>query len=153
HGGGHRTLAELGELLAHEGTHAADRDSGAPGEWDRYATEFRAYWIEGIGTGQPTAFDPTMSGLGPTAPRARAIFEFLYGSATYPFVKPAYDGNVAGFRERVDNYLFPDGINLTLSGTLTALRTEIETGTPVAPGAFAAKKAAVQAKFAGCTPA
>jgi hypothetical protein len=93
-----------------------------------------------------------MSGLGPKAPRARAIFEFLYGSATYPFVKPAYDGNVAGFRERVDNYLFPDGINLTLSGTLTALRTEIETGTPVAPAAFAAKKAAVLTKFAGCTP-
>lgn len=152
HGGGHRTLAELGELLAHEGTHAADRPSGVPGDWDRYATEFRAYWIEGIGAGQSTAFDPTMSGLGPKAPRARAIFEFLYGSATYPFVKPAYDGNVAGFRERVDNYLFPDGINLTLSGTLTALRKEIETGTPVLPAAFAAKKAAVLAKFAGCTP-
>lgn len=153
HGGGHRTLAELGELLAHEGTHAADRPSGVPGGWDRYATEFRAYWIEGIGAGQPTAFDPTMSGLGPKAPRARAIFEFLYGSATHPFVKPACDGNVAGFGERVDNYLFPDGINLTLSGTLTALRTEIETGTPVAPAAFAAKKVAVLAKFAGCTPA
>lgn len=151
HGGARRTLAELGDFLAHEGTHAADRDGGAPGDWDSYSTEFRAYWIEGTGAGLSTAFDPTMTGLGPKAPRARAIFEFLYGSATYPFVKPAYDGNVSGFRERADNYLFPDGINLTLSGTLGALRTEIETGTPVAPAAYAAKETAVVAKYGACT--
>jgi hypothetical protein len=94
-----------------------------------------------------------LSGLGPKAPRARTIFTFLYTNQTYSFVKPAYDGNVDGFRERADNYLFPDGINLTLSPTLAALRSEIETGTPVAAPAFAAKKAGVIAKFGLCTVA
>jgi hypothetical protein len=148
---GHRTLDDLADTLAHEGIHAADRDSGA-GVWDSYATEFRAYWISGIGSGLSTAFDPTMSGLGPKSPRARAIFQHLYGNSTYPFVQPNYDANTGGFRERVDNYLFPDGINLTLSGELTALRSEIESYSGVAAD-YPAKKAAVIAKFGLCPAA
>ena len=148
-GGAHRALAQMSDLLTHEGIHAADRDGGAPGQWDRYATEFRAYWIMGVGAGQSTAFDPTMSGLGPKSPRARAIFNHVYGSPTYPFVKPAYDTNDNGFRDRADNYLFPDGINLTLSPQLADLRREVESYTGVVAD-YPAKRAAIVAKYALC---
>lgn len=147
-GGARRSLAELADFLAHEGIHAADRIG--PGDWESYATEFRAYWIMGVGAGLSTAFDPTMSGFGPKAPRARAIFDHLYGNSTYPFVKPAYDSNAGGFRERVDNYLFPDGINLTLSPQLADLRAEIESYAP-GPGRFAAKRTAIMTKYSRCT--
>ena len=147
-GGGHRTLDALADFLAHEGIHAADLIP--PGTWNRYATEFRAYWIMGTGAGLSTAFDATMTGLGPKSPRARRIFDHLYGNSTYPFVKPAYDANDGGFREQADNYLFPDGINLTLSAQLTDLRTEIEGFTGAG---FAAKKAAILAKYTACSPA
>jgi hypothetical protein len=148
-GGGHRTLDALGDFLAHEGIHAADRKSSGGNTWDRYATEFRAYWVMGVGSGKSEAFDPSMSGLGPKSERSREIFKHLYGNSTYPFVKPSYDDNVAGFRVRVDNYLFPDGINLTLSGKLTDLRAEIESFSGV-PATFPAKKAAITGKFAAC---
>jgi hypothetical protein len=101
----------------------------------------------GTGSGASTAFDPSMSGVGPKSPRARTIFAHLYGSSTYPFVKPAYDGNVDGFRERVDNLLYPDGINLTLSAHLTELRTEIE---GYSGSGYAAKKTAIATKFGAC---
>jgi len=144
-----RGNAEMAELLTHEGIHAADRV--LPGDFDRYATEFRAYWIMGMGAGASEAPDPAMSNLGPKSPRANAIFRHLYGSATYPFVQPAYDGNVDHFRERVDNLLHPDGINLTLSRTLQDLRAELE-GYVSSAAAYPAKKAAVTAKYALCTP-
>ncbi len=146
--GHQRSFDEMAEFLAHEGIHAADRTEG--GEWGRYTTEFRAYWVMGVGSGESTAFDPAMSGIGPKTPRARAIFNHLYGSSTYPFVKPAYDANTAGFREQVDNYLYPDGINLTLSGNLTALRTEIES---YSGSGYSAKKAAVRVRFGACSAA
>jgi len=145
--GASRSFDEMAEFLAHESIHAADRTE--PDTWGRYTTEFRAYWVMGVGAGESTAFDPSMSGLGPKSPRARRIFNHMYGSSTYPFVKPAYDANTNGFRTRADNYLYPDGINLTLSGTLTALRTEIESYTG---SGYAAKKTAVAARYAACTP-
>jgi hypothetical protein len=147
HRGVQRSLDDLAEFLAHEGVHAADRTE--PDTWGRYTTEFRAYWVMGVGEGQSTAPDPSMSGIGPKAPRARAIFDHLYGSSTYPFVQPAYDANTNGFRTRVDNYLYPDGINLVLSMNLAALRTEIESYAGSAT--YPAKKTAVTAKFAACT--
>lgn len=150
-GGARRSLAELADFLAHEGIHAADRTGSGSGDWESYVTEFRAYWIMGTGAGSATAFDPTMSGIGPKAPRARVIFEHLYGNSTYPFVKPAYDANAAGFRERADNYLFPDGINLALSPQLADLRAEIE-GYTGAAGTFPAKRAAVSTKYTACPP-
>ena len=151
-GGPHRPLDKLSEFLTHEGIHAADRNAGAPGDWDRYATEFRAYWIMGTGAGLSTAPDPEMSGLGPKSPRARAIFNHVYGSPTYPFVKPAYDSNASGFRERADNYLYPDGINLTLSQKLATLRRDIESYSGLAPD-YAAKRAVIVAGFAACAVA
>jgi hypothetical protein len=101
----------------------------------------------GVGAEQSTAFDPAMSGVGPRSPRARKIFNHMYGSPLYHFVKPAYDSNERGFRERADNYVFPDGVNLTLSAQLTALREEIERfdGT-----GFAARRAAISTKYAAC---
>jgi hypothetical protein len=142
-----RGHAEMTGLLTHEGIHAADRAPG--GHWGDYLREFRAYWVMGVGSGLSTAPDPSMSNLGPKSPRARAIFNHLYGNPTYPFVKTDYDPNVAGFREKVDNYLYPDAINLALSITLSALRKEIESYTGTG---YAIKKALVTAKFAACTP-
>ena len=72
-------------------------------------------------------YDPTLTPPGPKSPRARAIFETLYGSVTYPAMKSAYDNNTDGFRDEVDNTLVPDGINLILSGPLAELRRVIET--------------------------
>lgn len=148
-GGGRRSVADLAEFLAHEGIHAADRASGLDATWDSYATEFRAYWIMGVGSTESTAFDPTMSGIGPKARRARAVFGQVYGSPTYPTFKPAYDGNVNRFRERADSYLFPDGINLALSPQLADLRVTIEayvSGVTV----YATTKTAVTTKYAAC---
>jgi hypothetical protein len=74
-----------------------------------------------------TTFRPELPPPGPKSCRARAIFsQQLYGNTTYPFVKPAYDNNTAGFRDAVDNYLVPDGINLIVSVRLEALRALIE---------------------------
>jgi hypothetical protein len=143
-----RPNADMSGLLTHEGIHAADLVG--PGDFERYATEFRAYWIMGVGAGESTAPDPTMSNLGPKSPRANRIFRHVYGSQTYPFVQPAYDGNVDHFRERVDNLLHPDGINLTLSGPLSDLRAEIESYVSSA-AAYPGKKAAVLAKYALCS--
>lgn len=143
-----RTHAEMAELLTHEGIHALDRIP--PGNWGSYIAEFRAYWVMGLGAGLSTAPDPKMSNIGPKSPRARAIFEHLYGSPTYPFVRTDYDANMAGFRAKVDAYLYPDGINLALSTQLADLRKEIESYTG---WGFSAKKAAISARFAACSAA
>ena len=124
-------------LIVHEAVHALDtRDNST---LEKYKTEFRAYWMDGR-FGPPfqsacpappngcreARFDPTIPLPGPKSPRAKAIFDHLYGSVTYPFVKPAYDNNEAGFRTEVDNYLIPDGINLLVSERLEVLRGVIE---------------------------
>ena len=155
--GGRKTLPALAQGLAHEGIHATDRPltpAGPTDKWPEYVAEFRAYWVEGRGAKLSTAFDPSMDNRGPKSKRSRDIFDFLYTemNATYPFVKQHYDLNTNGFRDKVNDYIFPDGINLLLSGHLTALRTEIEGYTGVA-ATFAAKKTAITAKFAACDAA
>ena len=143
-----RGNSQMAELLTHEGIHAADRSQGAP--IDRYATEFRAYWIMGTGAGQSEAPDPSMSGMGPKSERARTIFLHLYGHPLYSqFTQPNYDANTNHFREQVDNMLVPDGINLTLSRGLHDLRQEVES---YSGSGYAAKRAAVQTKITACTP-
>jgi len=145
--GNKRGMASMTGLLAHEGIHAADRPE--PGAWGRYTTEFRAYWIMGVGAGQSTAPDPTMSGMGPKSQRARTIFEMLYNHPLYSsFTATNYDNNTDHFRERVDNYHAPDGINLALSGNLQQLRSEIESYTG---SWFPIKRAMVAGKYAACT--
>src|SRR4029453_7909042 len=156
-GGGRKTLPALAQGLAHEGIHATDRPlppSGPTDKWPDYVAEFRAYWVEGRGAKLSTAFDPSMDNRGPKSKRSRDIFDFLYTemNTTYPFVKQHYDLNTNGFRDKVNDYIFPDGINLLLSGHLTALRTENEGSMGVA-AAFAAKKTAITAKFAACDAA
>lgn len=113
-------------LTVHEAVHKLDVRPAAGTDLERYKTEFRAYWTDGRYDKLATSYDETLPPPGPKSPRARAIFDKLYGSVTYPFVKPAYDNNTAGFREAVDSYLVPDGINLTASMRLENLRATID---------------------------
>ena len=141
-----RGNAELAGLLSHEGIHAADLP--AVTFWERYATEFRAYWIGGLGAALSTDVDQTMDAKGPKSPRARSIFDHLYNSGTYTFVKPNYDTNANHFRELADALVSPDGINLSLSQGLRDLRAAVEN---VAPP-YATRKVDVTAKFGLLTP-
>jgi hypothetical protein len=142
-----RAIPEIIELVVHEAVHTLDRRPGASSTIERYKTEFRAYWMSGAFDAHGTGVNPAMSNQGPKSPRARAIFDFLYGSSTYRFVKPAYDGNTSHFREQVDAYIVPDGINLIVSVRLEALRARIQS---FGGANFAAHRAQVQALFAAC---
>ncbi len=147
--GNKRPNSQMASLLAHEGIHALDRVE--PGDFGRYATEFRAYWVGGLGRGLSTAPDPTMSGRGPKSPRAREIFEFIYNHPLYSsFTRDNYDRNINHFRERVNNMLVPDGINLVLSTKLQALRSEIESYS--GPATFFTKRVAILTRYAACSP-
>jgi hypothetical protein len=44
----------------------------------------------------------------------------------YPYVRNNYDNNINHFREQVDAYLVPDGINLILSRRLELLRQVVD---------------------------
>jgi hypothetical protein len=133
-----RDDAFLMDALVHESVHALDVRPNRGTPIERYKTEFRAYWMMGDhgppdgtcpsppGDCKSTVFDPSLPAPGPKSPRARAIFQHVYGSTAYPFVKPNYDDNVDGFRDAVDSYLIPDGINLIASIRLDALREHIE---------------------------
>jgi hypothetical protein len=152
--GAKRSDDEIITLTVHEAVHALDVRPGSDTILERYKTEFRAYWMDGrfgppnqaICSGSPgcrdARFDPSLPPPGPKSPRARIIFEGLYGNITYRFVKTAYDNNTDGFREAVDNYLIPDGINLIASTRLEALRALIDGGVG---GSFATFRASVQA--------
>jgi len=129
-----RTDLELIPLIVHEAVHALDLPESVADIY-RYQTEFRAYWMDGrygppfqancplpAGGCKEVFFDPNMLPPGPKSPRAREIFNFLYGNNSYAFVKPAYDTNAGGFRDMVDNLLVPDGIDLIASVRLERLR-------------------------------
>jgi hypothetical protein len=150
------------KFLIHEAVHAFDDPfwhGGTNDPIDSYKTEFRAYWMDG-GFGPPdqavcpagaadckdATVDPSMPAKGPKSPRARAIFEHLY--ADYDYVKPAYDQNKKGFRDQVDAYVVPDGINLLVSVRLEQLRRVIAGMTAAN---FGASRTQVQA-FAGIGP-
>ncbi|HEX5622709.1 MAG TPA: hypothetical protein VFX51_30055 [Solirubrobacteraceae bacterium] len=143
-----RPIPSLATFLVHEGIHALDQVAAAGDTFARYQLEFRAYWVQGLGAGLSDKFDPNLDEkFGPRSKRANKIFQHLYDSPTYPYVKPAYDNNDGGFRDRVDAYLYPDGINLLLSIHLADLRQEIESFT--GPG-FDGKRAAITARFGVC---
>jgi hypothetical protein len=152
-----RADADVQIVAIHEATHFMDRGlGGAP--FESYKTEFRAYWNDGrfgapgvaapVNPGDLAAeFDPSIAPPGPKSARANAIFHIMYDDPVlYTFCKPNYDANVGGFREQVDSYLNPDGVNLILSAQLEALRVRFQTG--VGGGGFAAFRTAVQAFFA-----
>jgi hypothetical protein len=143
-----RAPADIAPFLMHEGIHALDQVAPAGNTFARYQQEFRAYWVQGLGGGLSAEFDANLpETIGPRSERANAIFKHLYDSATYDWVKPAYDNNDGGFRDRVDAYLYPDGINLLLSAHLADVRKEIETFTGVD---FPAKRAAITTAFGVC---
>jgi hypothetical protein len=146
HPGVKRPVAGLAVFLTHEGIHAADQPK--TNTWERYQKEFRAYWVQGVSAAESQEYDASIpETIGPRSPRANAIFRFIYYSATYGWVKPAYDSNDAGFRDRVDAYLWPDMVNPMLSGHLADLRREIE---GYGGAGYAAKKVSVTARFNAC---
>ncbi|HEX3045084.1 MAG TPA: hypothetical protein VHY08_10035, partial [Bacillota bacterium] len=120
-----RPLNQFVSTIIHETVHAMDIRPLSNTNIELYKTEFRAYWMDGDFDGYSTAFDPGMSNQGPKSPRARAIFDHLYGSTTYPWVKNLYDNNTNQFRDQVNAYIVPDGINLINSVRLEALRAMI----------------------------
>jgi hypothetical protein len=151
--GAKRTPPDVAPFLMHEGIHALDQTPAATDVFGRYQQEFRAYWVQNdpdIGGGLSTEFDAGLPvKIGPRSARSNAIFMHMYDSATYDYVRPAYDSNAGGFRDRVDAYLYPDGINLLLSAHLADLRKEVETYNGTA-AAFAAKRAAITAALGLC---
>jgi hypothetical protein len=145
---------ELIPLIVHEAVHAMDFTSVSTSNLERYKKEFRAYWTDGRfgppssalcpvlpGECKEATTDPALPPPGPKSPRARAIFNQVYGSTTYPFVKPAYDNNTGGFRIAVDDYVIPDGINLVVSVRLESLRQLIQ---GITSANFAARRVTVQ---------
>jgi len=118
-------------FFVHEAVHAFDIEPTEGGDLKSYKTEFRAYWMDGRygppnSGGPDTQFDPNLPPPGPKSPRARKIFEHLYEGTSYAHIKRAYDSNAGGFREVVDSYHIPDGINLIGSTRLDSLRALIE---------------------------
>ena len=134
-----RSDLSLIPLIVHEAIHALDLPDSTAHIY-KYKTEFRSYWVDGRygppyqascpsppGNCKEAVFKPdiTPPTPGPKSPRAREIFNHLYGNNSYYYVKPAYDDNVGGFRDMADSYLIPDGINLIASIRLERLRVLI----------------------------
>jgi hypothetical protein len=155
-----RPDSELQIYAVHEASHAMDRNVGA-GPFEQYKTEFRAYWMDGrFGnpavaiSGLPAVFDANLTDasggavtIGPKSARANAIFRLQYDDPIlYPYCKPNYDQNTNHFREQVDSYLVPDGINLSLSERVEALRALFAAGVPATTG-FAAFRTQVRGFF------
>ncbi|MCK4623494.1 MAG: helix-turn-helix domain-containing protein [Desulfuromonadales bacterium] len=144
--GHRRDNAPMIRTIRHEAVHAVDV-SGGTGDIEHYKMEFRAYWMEGnpARDALSSAFNPSMDNNGPKSERSRDIFDHVYGNPTYPWVKPNYDANTSGFRDQVNAYIVPDGINLIVSDDLANFRNLIA-GLPAGP--YAAQQAGVQAAFA-----
>lgn len=138
-------------IAIHEAVHEMDRGTGGT-PWDRYLREFRAYWMDGrfgdplvASSGDPAEYDPTIPAPGPKSARANRIFRLQYDDPIlYPYCKPNYDANTSGFREQVDSYLHPDGVNLNLSAPVEALRAHFAAGLA---GSFATFRTGVQSFF------
>jgi hypothetical protein len=137
-------------VAIHEASHAMDRNVGSS-PFESYKTEFRAYWMDGrfgdpavATSGSPAVFDANLTDasggavtIGPKSARANAIFRLQYDDPIlYPYCKPNYDQNTNGFREQVDSYLTPDGINLNLSERVEALRVLFAGGVSAGFSAF-----------------
>jgi hypothetical protein len=130
-----RPDSELQIYAIHESTHIMDRPAGGT-PIQKYKTEFRAYWMDGR-YGPPTqataglsaVYDPNIPQPGPKSRRANEIFRLQYDDPIlYSYCKPNYDANTANFRDEVDSYLVPDGINLTLSSRVEDLRVIFAAG-------------------------
>jgi hypothetical protein len=145
-----RSVEEMAMFVAHEAIHSVDDkpagwQAGNPDVYDRYCMEFRAYWTDGRFEQLSTDRDETPP-FGPKSPRANAVFRQIYDN--YDYTREAYDQNTNGFRQRVDNLVFPDGMNLIVSRGLNDLRDAIRN----AAGGFSVRYGRVSAAFAACSP-
>jgi hypothetical protein len=131
-------------IVAHEVQHDADRHDteeghdeafGSPAEsWNRYKTEFRAYW-----TGQqfPTSVYSPLSGSS-TAPwdnaKQKAIFDHMIGGVYATWLAPNYNDNTdvdgAKFQDLVHAYKEPEGVNLINSPRIDDFFLALQTCTP-----------------------
>ncbi|KAA3660641.1 MAG: DUF4157 domain-containing protein [Chloroflexi bacterium] len=121
-----RSVTTVEQILVHEVQHDADRHDEEPGHdedykspeesWNRYKTEFRAYWVDGqlsgLSASSGTATKPEFDNR-----RQESIFDHMYNSTVYGvWLKPNYDDNteVYGdkFKDLVHAYIKPEGVNL-----------------------------------------
>ncbi len=114
------------ETITHEVQHDADHHGTS--DFERYQTEFDAYWIDkSYGSKSPRtgSENPALAAADGTAltgfdnARQQAIFEHLYNSAAYAYVKTGW-GNAA-FKAKVLALKFPAGSNLINSARIDDL--------------------------------
>lgn len=128
HDPAYQTNISLQQVLVHEVQHDADRHDTEKGHdksfkspeesWNRYKTEFRAYWLDG-------QRDSLSARAGSAAApwdnqKQEAIFKHMYGSSETDvyavWLRPNYDKNteVDGkkFQDLVHGYTKPEGVNL-----------------------------------------
>lgn len=123
------------ETIVHEVQHDADHHTA--GDFDRYQTEFDAYWIDktfgdmssrkGTADETKTAADGTVMNGFDNA-RQQRIFIHLYDSASYPYVATGW--GVAAFKAKVIALTFPTGINLVDSVRIDDLYLELTKAPP-----------------------
>ena len=137
-------LDEVAQYAVHESVHALDAPAAGSDPFDNYQSEFRAYWADGRYSNLSTDIDPSLT-PGPKSPLANQIFRHIYD--LYTDIREAYEANTMGMRERVDNYLYPDALNLVMSRELENLRGAIVNTAPP----YATRKANVTAMYALCS--
>lgn len=129
-------------VMIHEVQHDADRHDkenghdkpqGSPEEsWNRYKTEFRAYWVDGRYNNISKEEDPKIKDFHNL--RQKTIFDLLHGktkkTSLYPWLWDAYDKDVkvngTSFKSLVHNYAQPEGINLKNSPRIDDLYNALE---------------------------
>lgn len=110
-------------LLIHEVQHDADRHDDEAGHggrgpkeaWNRYKTEFRAYWQDGRYDGISDATDPSLAPWDNA--RQKTIKDNMVSSGLYEWLDKNYkddDAKVDGkkFKDLVHSYARPEGVNL-----------------------------------------
>jgi hypothetical protein len=134
--------ATLEGVLIHEVQHDADRHDKEQGadesfkspleSWNRYKTEFRAYWGDGERDHLSTVTNPALAPFDNA--KQRDIFLHMYGtSATDVYavwLRPNYDNNksVYGqkFQDLVHQYKGPEGVNLVNSPRIDDFYAKLE---------------------------
>lgn len=123
------------ETIVHEVQHDADHH-GTSG-WERYATEFRAYWIDGTYRSKKTASGSADSSLaakdgtvlsGFDNERQQTIFKHLYDSDSYAYVKAGWSDS--DFKKKVLDLKKPEGSNLVNSPRIDDLYLELQKPKP-----------------------
>jgi hypothetical protein len=123
------------ETIVHEVQHDADHHGG--GDFDRYQTEFDAYWIDktyGDKSSKTGSADDTMTADDGTVmagfdnERQQTIFLHLYNSATYSYVATGWA--TAAFKASVLALTYPKGINLVNSTRIDDVYLELTKSPP-----------------------